>query len=101
MLSRLILSFLIFLNQTTILLAEENKPHCYSDKELIKLSKAITLYKQCRVELAEKDILINTKLKKYDAAPAFWQEPSFVVGGIVVSAAVGAGVTWYLLRDKK
>jgi hypothetical protein len=53
------------------------------------------------VELAEKDILINTKLKKYDAAPAFWQEPSFVVGGIVVSAAVGAGVTWYLLRDKK
>lgn len=38
--------------------------------------------------------------KAVPSEPAFWQEPSFVVGGVVVSFAVGALIGAYVTRQK-
>lgn len=74
---------------------------CYGGTDLYKLSKAITDLQKCQVELIEKNKVIDEKLTKFDAAaagPQFWQEPSFVVGGVVISFAVGSLVTAYVIN---
>jgi hypothetical protein len=64
---------------------------CYSDAELSRISKAITDLAACRVSFAEQEMFINENLRKYsESGPSFWQEPSFIAGGLIVSFSVGA-----------
>ena len=80
-----------------------DKPYCYSESELHKLSVLITDLQKCQAELVAKDRLINERLVLPEAAQAgqaWWQTPSFVVGGIVVSASAATILTWYLMHDK-
>lgn len=76
---------------------------CYSKEERLKIAKALVDLKKCEVEVYQKTQLIKQNMLTYDGlnpGPAWWQEPSFVAGGIIVSFSVGTLVTWYLLRDK-
>jgi len=72
---------------------------CYTDLEMAKIAGTITDLKKCSLALAEKTTLIETKLAKFDAAPAFWQEPTFIMGGTVVSVSLGAMLGFYLARN--
>lgn len=74
---------------------------CYSFVEREKIADAIVSLEKCRVEVAEQDWLIRERLTKFDNAngPSFWQDPSFVVGGVLVSFSVGAILTYLVVRD--
>jgi hypothetical protein len=73
---------------------------CYAPDQLKKIYAGITDLDKCRVDLASKDAYIKDRLVTWGAGPpvAFWQTPTFVVGSIVVSVGVTAGVTAWLLR---
>lgn len=72
---------------------------CYAPEQLRKIADGLVELQTCRVDLAAKNQLIEERLKNGPAAaePAWWQSPTVVVGGVVVSFAVGAGLI-YLLK---
>lgn len=76
------------------------KDSCYSEEEVKKLSGLVVKYDTCVFELNEKNKLISQSLQKFDAGPAWWQAPSVVFGGVVVSFAAGATITYILVRDR-
>lgn len=63
---------------------------CLSSTEQAKVSKAILDLEKCNSSLKLKDELIQARLATGGGTPAlaFWQEPQFVIGGIVVTASV-------------
>lgn len=72
--------------------------HCYSLDELKKLAGAITELTICRAAMMEKDALIRERLVEPAhlapaPAPAWWQSPGVIIGGVVVTA----GVTGFLV----
>ena len=76
---------------------------CYTPGQLEKIAQAITDLKKCSLALTEKDRLIQENMLRFDklnAGPAFWQEPMFVWGGIVVGVSVGSLVTFLVMRNK-
>lgn len=79
-------------------ISSTSKAECYTTGEVEKLAKAIVDLQNCSMALIEKDELIQVKLAKYDATIAWWQEPSVVVGGLVVSASIATIATVFLLK---
>jgi hypothetical protein len=76
---------------------------CYNLEQRTKIAQAITDLKKCQVDLSVRNELIQKNMLTLDGlnpGPAWWQEPSFVFGDMVVSVAVGGIVTFLLLRDK-
>lgn len=76
---------------------------CYGKAQLEKIATAIIELKTCRVNVAEKDALIAERLgdpNVYRPSTAWWQEPSMIVGGIVVSASFASFLTLYMVRKK-
>lgn len=86
-------------NQSLAVDAAQAEMHCYNPEQMQKLAEGLTDLKKCKIALAEKDHLIQESLMRFDdTGPAWWQEPSFVVGGMVVSVSVTALVTYLIVR---
>jgi hypothetical protein len=75
---------------------------CYSYADREKIADTIVQLEKCRVEVAEQDWLIRERLTTFGNAnePSFWQDPSFVVGGMLVSFSMGAILTYLVVRDR-
>jgi hypothetical protein len=72
--------------------------HCFSDEELVQLAESVENEKIClqNIEMYKKFAEKNF----VTPAPQSWyQEPSFIVGGIVVSFVAGSILT-YLVVSK-
>ena len=76
---------------------------CYSSDEVHKIAGGIKELIACRIAVAEKDKLIQERLVTTKGAPgiAWWQEPTFVWGGMVVSASVASLVTLLVVQKNK
>lgn len=75
---------------------------CFSQAERAKIAEGITQLKVCEVALAAKEDLIRDRIVVNPAtvpeAEHWYQDPRWVVGGIVVSASVGSVLTIWALR---
>jgi hypothetical protein len=74
---------------------------CYAPDTLKKIYRASVDRDKCLAELYEKSQFIQERLVTWGAGQpvAFWQEPHFVVGSVVVSVGVGAALAaWALNR---
>lgn len=73
---------------------------CYAPPQLKKIYVGLTTLEKCAVALREKDSYIKDRLVTWGAGQpvAFWQEPSWIMGGVVVSAGITAGITVWLLK---
>lgn len=79
------------------------KTYCYTLDDVKKIAGLVTDYQKCQVALTDKTALINEKLMTFDGATAgaqWWQEPAFIIGGVVVSASVASLLTLYFMRPK-
>lgn len=75
---------------------------CYNKQEREKIAQAIVDLKKCQFALDEKERLIEKRFMTFDAQHgiAWWQEPTVIVSGIVISASVASIVT-VLVIDRK
>lgn len=76
---------------------------CYTHDERVKLAAVIVDYEKCKIDLDEKNDLIRRNMLTFDkitTGQAWWQEPSFVWGGMVVSFALGGIFTFLLIQSK-
>ena len=74
---------------------------CYNVEQRKKIAQAITDLKKCEVDLAARNELIQKNMLTLDGlnpGPAWWQEPAFVWGGIVVGVSVGGLVTFLVMN---
>lgn len=74
---------------------------CYGHDRLKKLADGITELQTCRLDLTAKDALIKERLVEHGSATpemAWWQTPPVLVGGVVVSVSLGAGLAWLVLK---
>jgi len=79
----------------------EDSSGCYTLAERRRLAGMITDFRKCQADLTFKNDLITKEmltLDRVNPGPAFWQDPSFVFGGIVVGVAVGSILTLVLVR---
>lgn len=76
---------------------------CYGSSAQAKIFKAITDLEKCQIDLNEKSLYVQTRLVTWGAGQpvAFWQEPSWVISGMVVSASIGAALGAYLVGRGK
>ena len=73
---------------------------CFSRLDVEILSSGLRQLEVCKFELKQKSMLVE-KLTKIDPPTvAWWQDPTFVFGGMVVSISVGALVGAYVLQKK-
>lgn len=65
-----------------------------------KIATAIKDLEKCHVDLDAKNQLIHERLETFAGAPAlaWWQEPSAIIGGTVVSFSLGAALVYYVTR---
>ncbi len=78
---------------------------CYGPADLAKIADAVVDLQKCQLELGEKNQLVLERLAapQVGASPhfSFWQEPSVIVGGIVISAGVASFATYWLLKSSE
>lgn len=91
---RKILTLLLTIIYTSNSLAEQG---CYSPEERKKIAQAIIDLRLCQVSLMEKDRLIQDKLNSY-SGPQWWQDPTTIVAGTVISLSVGGILTYILVK---
>lgn len=76
---------------------------CYEPAALTKIAGAITDLKKCQFDLGEKDKLIANRLENPTVDrphTAWWQEPSVVLGGVVLTASVATLGTLWVVHKK-
>lgn len=102
-LNKLLMSFLILAFPLTVRAEDDTAYKCYKPDEVQKISQAIVDLQKCKVEVTQKDILIQQRINDFGGrpGPAFWQEPSFVVAGVSISFISGAFAAWYVLQHGK
>jgi hypothetical protein len=88
LLSRLFVSFLILASSPSFAYQEyiPDDYSCYSTPEQLKITEGILDLRRCRAELLETKQLLETRV--FAAERPWWQGPSFVIGGVIVSASV-------------
>lgn len=73
---------------------------CYHPDALNLIGQQITERKKCLIELENEKSLVQTNLiNNASQGQAWWQEPSFIVGGIVVTFTTTALITYLLVKD--
>ncbi len=74
--------------------------HCYSPSQLKLIANGIQDLKKCEFALTEKERLIQENFIQFQGKSdvAWWQEPNFVAGGVVLSFGLGLTVGVLLLR---
>lgn len=80
-----------------------NDCECYTVGELAKIRRGILDLRKCEIRVEEQNQLIQERLQTWNGVPeqAWWQDPTFVWGGISVSFTVGLalGAIWQANRD--
>ena len=73
---------------------------CYTPGERDKIAEAIKDLNYCKMRLRAKDKLVYQRLQTFDGAESlhWWQEPSAVIGGVVVSFSVGALIGYFATK---
>lgn len=73
---------------------------CYTEAEVEQLALGITDLEKCRIALRETNELLSKRLtmSEVERGAAWWQEPTFVWGGMVVGFSSGALLAWWLTR---
>lgn len=74
---------------------------CLSPAEQDKLAKELIDLDKCRIDLKARQEIIDTRVLTYAGTPAiaWWQEPTTVVGGMVISASIASVITvWFVRR---
>lgn len=73
---------------------------CYSPPQRAKIAAGLIDLQKCEVDLAVRNDLIKKHLLTLNGTPQqkFWQEPTFVWGGIVVGVAAGGIITFLAMR---
>lgn len=104
-LTKLLLTFLVTNQAFAVTPVDSGAPEiiCYSIPQREKIAQAITDLKKCQVDTTAKDELITKNMLTFDgvnSGPSWWQEPSFVFGGMIVSVALGGMVTFLVMRQK-
>jgi len=73
---------------------------CYDNTQLKKIAAGVIQLQLCQIDLTAKDKLIQERLVATESATSelpWWMEPRVMIGGMVVSATIGAGLV-YLVR---
>lgn len=74
---------------------------CFPPEDISKIAGLVKDHRKCEASLLEKDILLQNRFIEFQASgEAWWQEPSVILGGIVVSASLATIVTVLLIKDK-
>lgn len=92
---------ILSLNTSPVVEPIEKNNHCYTDEDVDIMAEAIVDLSKCKIELANKTVLIEQSLNKHDVGSAFWQDPGFVFGGIAVSFSAGALLGWWVSVSDK
>lgn len=92
------LAGVLSLSLTTSLLAQSK---CYTEAEVAKIASAITSLTKCENELFLRKTFIDETITAQEPPKqtAWWQEPSVIAGGLVISFSTGLLVS--LLIAKK
>lgn len=73
---------------------------CLTPQQVKKAADAVRDLKHCQIDLAARQKLIHEELLASSAPSPWWQDPSVIIGGMVLSAGVG-GLMFLLLAPKK
>ena len=73
--------------------------HCYTEVERRALSSTISNLGKCNIELRQANEVIEERLTTFDGAEGlhWWQEPTAIYSGVVVSFSVGALLGYYFI----
>jgi hypothetical protein len=82
--------------------AEETKddPRCFSKEELHDIAGGLRELETCNEALKMRERFIDKEIAAGHDKTAWWQEPSFIVGGIVVSASIASLTTFLIIKSK-
>ena len=87
---------------TSTLKAAEKLPNggaAYSKEEVQKIAKTIVDLQNCERESALQKQFIDQKMAETHE-PSWWQEPSVVIGGVVVGFSLGVAITALVIKSK-
>jgi len=74
---------------------------CFSPPKLRVIANGLTDLESCRLALEAKNDLIETRLMApvdRSRGVAWWQEPTVIIGGVVVSATVASFLTFLVMN---
>ena len=73
---------------------------CYNQEDRRKIAETIINLRKCIIETDQQKILIHERLQTFDGAESikWWQEPTTVVGGVVVSFSIGTLIGYLATR---
>ena len=66
--------------------------YALDQEDQAKVARALIDFQICKKELADKDEALETAYAQINQTDAWWAQPGFVVGGMVVSFSLGAVV---------
>lgn len=70
----------------------ETKSVCYSPEQLAAIAQELQGHELCKKTLALREQFIEQAKLNPPPEQAWWQDPSVVMGGVVVSASVGLAI---------
>jgi hypothetical protein len=70
---------------------------CYTRPQITKIYEGLRELDKCQATVMLKADFITSSSKNYEPL-AWWQEPTFVVGGIIVSASLAAMLTYMMVH---
>ena len=72
---------------------------CYTDQEISILASTIKDHEVCKKTLALREQFIQENLTKYQPQieTSWWQEPSYIAGGVIISFGFGIAIGAVLL----
>lgn len=76
---------------------------CYKKEDIDKIAKGVVELKTCKIELGEKERFIQERMMNPDGinpAIAWWQEPSIIVGGFVVTLSLTGIITYFVVKGQ-
>lgn len=73
---------------------------CYTEEQLKKISDGIIELRKCRIELSEKNSLIDQRLIHGPGMQEFswYQEPTVIIGGLVVTIGITSVMTYLIIK---
>lgn len=79
---------------------QEPQELCLNPEQQKKLANGVQNLARCQIDLAAKELLIQERMMSFNGAPAlaWWQEPTYIVGGMIFSFSAGGILTYYLLK---
>jgi len=75
---------------------------CFAPIALDAIATEMVELRKCRIALDEKQRLINERFITFDSnhGIAWWQEPTVIAGGLVISFSLASLLTFWAVQDK-